>query len=199
METIAALTSRIKNTHSAHNEKLASIASLKIELERLENERFNLYRSTNELHNTEIFNVTEGEMLDQDGKPLPRGWYYWYSVPGCLPDSEPFGPWENQEDATIQAYNQQYNDYLETIGEGATTMKTNHENELVINKLAALARAEREKSEKYAGLRDQYLLTASENDENLSLSLQAEKNREISSQAAKRFETLAARLSYLTR
>ena len=27
------------------------------------------------------------------------GWYYWYCMPGCLPDSEPFGPFETEAEA----------------------------------------------------------------------------------------------------
>lgn len=33
------------------------------------------------------------------------GYYYWYSLPGCYPDSEPFGPYETHEaahDAAIE-------------------------------------------------------------------------------------------------
>ena len=27
------------------------------------------------------------------------GWYYWYCLPGCLPDSSPFGPYESAQAA----------------------------------------------------------------------------------------------------
>lgn len=27
------------------------------------------------------------------------GWYYWYCFPGCLPDSDPVGPFETAEAA----------------------------------------------------------------------------------------------------
>jgi len=27
------------------------------------------------------------------------GWYYWYCLPGCLPDSQPYGPYATEADA----------------------------------------------------------------------------------------------------
>jgi hypothetical protein len=27
------------------------------------------------------------------------GWYYWFCFPGCIPDSEPTGPFQTQEEA----------------------------------------------------------------------------------------------------
>jgi hypothetical protein len=32
-----------------------------------------------------------------------RGWFYWFCVPGCLPDSEPFGPFATQAEALLNA------------------------------------------------------------------------------------------------
>jgi hypothetical protein len=31
------------------------------------------------------------------------GWYYWYCFPGCLPDSEPFGPYATEAEAVAAA------------------------------------------------------------------------------------------------
>jgi len=31
------------------------------------------------------------------------GWYWWSCFPGCLPDSEPFGPFETEEQAINDA------------------------------------------------------------------------------------------------
>lgn len=31
------------------------------------------------------------------------GWYYWYCFPGCLPDSEPNGPFETKAEALADA------------------------------------------------------------------------------------------------
>ena len=46
--------------------------------------------------------------LDYSGMPiedvLMGGWYWWSCQPGCLPDGEPNGPFETEEDAR--------NDYL---------------------------------------------------------------------------------------
>lgn len=39
-------------------------------------------------------------MIDAEG--ITGGWYYWYCFPGCIPDSEPFGPYENRA-AALQA------------------------------------------------------------------------------------------------
>jgi hypothetical protein len=31
------------------------------------------------------------------------GWFYWYCFPGCLPDSEPIGPFDTEADALADA------------------------------------------------------------------------------------------------
>ena len=31
--------------------------------------------------------------------PSKFGWYYWYCSPGCLPDSNPFGPFDTEAEA----------------------------------------------------------------------------------------------------
>ncbi len=28
-----------------------------------------------------------------------EGWFFWFCLPGCLPDSEPFGPFDNKKRA----------------------------------------------------------------------------------------------------
>lgn len=30
-------------------------------------------------------------------------WYYWYCFPGCMPESEPVGPFDTEEDALAEA------------------------------------------------------------------------------------------------
>jgi len=40
---------------------------------------------------------------DDDGEPLPQGWYWWPCFPGCLPDGEPIGPFETEADALADA------------------------------------------------------------------------------------------------
>lgn len=31
------------------------------------------------------------------------GWYYWFCLPGCLPDSEPIGPFATEAEALADA------------------------------------------------------------------------------------------------
>ena len=41
-----------------------------------------------------------------DGTKVPlnqTGWFYWFCQPGCLPDSEPFGPFSTAEEAEDDA------------------------------------------------------------------------------------------------
>lgn len=43
---------------------------------------------------------------DTDNKdPMmhPKGWYYWFCFPGCLPDSEAIGPFDTYGDALEDA------------------------------------------------------------------------------------------------
>lgn len=37
-----------------------------------------------------------GDVLDAESE---AGWYYWFCLPGCLPDSDPIGPFETEEEA----------------------------------------------------------------------------------------------------
>ena len=41
-----------------------------------------------------------GPDSDPVGEP---GWYYWYCSPGCLPDSDPIGPFATREEALAAA------------------------------------------------------------------------------------------------
>lgn len=61
------------------------------------------------LPNCEVF-YRDGEhhpnddcWVDCDGCPLPAGWYYWYCFPGCMPDSDPIGPFDTEEAAIEDA------------------------------------------------------------------------------------------------
>jgi hypothetical protein len=36
-------------------------------------------------------------MIEEEG--IEGGWFYWYCAPGCLPDSEPVGPYESAKQA----------------------------------------------------------------------------------------------------
>lgn len=35
----------------------------------------------------------------EDGEPLSPGWYWWSCFPGCLPDSDPVGPFDSEGEA----------------------------------------------------------------------------------------------------
>lgn len=41
--------------------------------------------------------------IDDDGKPLPSGFYWWSCSPGCLPDGDPNGPYETELEAQREA------------------------------------------------------------------------------------------------
>lgn len=36
-------------------------------------------------------------MVDEQG--ITGGWFYWYCFPGCLPDSDPIGPFATRQEA----------------------------------------------------------------------------------------------------
>jgi len=39
------------------------------------------------------------EASDYPDAGLDVGWYFWYCLPGCLPDGEPVGPYNSREEA----------------------------------------------------------------------------------------------------
>jgi len=45
----------------------------------------------------------EDGWVDADEDPMPAGWYYWFCLPGCMPDSEPEGPFESEAAAVADA------------------------------------------------------------------------------------------------
>jgi len=65
------------------------------------------------LPNAEIFHVSRKDMIgygkesvwwnEEDDNWLEAGWYYWYCFPGCLPDSDLFGPFATEEEAITEA------------------------------------------------------------------------------------------------
>jgi hypothetical protein len=42
-------------------------------------------------------------------EPCKAGWYWWFCLPGCLPDSEPYGPFKTEE-AAIRAMRKECRD-----------------------------------------------------------------------------------------
>lgn len=70
----------------------------------------------------EVFHIPlhyEPELLDEDSEPYARGWYYWHQQPGCLPDSEPFGPFETAAEAAAAAKEE----CEEALAEAEATLK----------------------------------------------------------------------------
>lgn len=51
----------------------------------------------------EIWPECPDPLKNEDGEPLPNGWYWWPCFPGCLPDGEPSGPFETKEEALQDA------------------------------------------------------------------------------------------------
>jgi len=59
------------------------------------------------LPDVEVFYMSEQDLVeaawcDEIGQ-LGKGWYYWLCFPGCLPDSDPIGPFETEEEALKDA------------------------------------------------------------------------------------------------
>lgn len=60
------------------------------------------------LPSLEVFYMSDDDLrdcdwLDSDGEPQKAGWYYWTCFPGCLPDGDPFGPFDSEDDALADA------------------------------------------------------------------------------------------------
>lgn len=52
------------------------------------------------LPDVEVFYVKEPFAFDGMKDP---GWYWWLCFPGCLPDSDPVGPFETEAEALADA------------------------------------------------------------------------------------------------
>lgn len=61
------------------------------------------YMPANEIRDYAASGNPENPWADGDGEPRGEGWYYWYCFPGCLPDSDPFGPFETEQEAMEHA------------------------------------------------------------------------------------------------
>ena len=56
------------------------------------------------LPNVEVFFYTDyGHHVENPEEALEPGYYYWHCFPGCLPDSEPWGPYETEQEAIESA------------------------------------------------------------------------------------------------
>lgn len=59
----------------------------------------------NKLPNVEVFYHKGGKLGDSLDKKSKKGWYYCICVPGCMPDSDLFGPFSSQSMAIEDARN----------------------------------------------------------------------------------------------
>ena len=41
--------------------------------------------------------------FDSEGSPVEAGWYWWICFPGCLPNSDPMGPFTTEQEAIDDA------------------------------------------------------------------------------------------------
>ncbi len=56
------------------------------------------------LPNAETFYVSAKDARKPDQlSTLEPGWYWWACFPGCLPDGEPSGPFDTEEEAIADA------------------------------------------------------------------------------------------------
>ena len=67
------------------------------------------------LPNAEVFHMSgedilESDWKDDEGDPMPAGWYWWACFPGCLPDGEAFGPFDSEDEAIADAREGMYDD-----------------------------------------------------------------------------------------
>ena len=53
----------------------------------------------------EVFYIAWPGLTTEDGEcdPLGKGWYWWACFPGCMPDGDPSGPFENEQEAIKDA------------------------------------------------------------------------------------------------
>lgn len=52
---------------------------------------------TYSLPDCEVFYADD--LVSEEGETLPPGWFYWFCLPGCMPDSSPFGPFSSEDEA----------------------------------------------------------------------------------------------------
>ena len=55
------------------------------------------------LPDVEVFYAERGELTNEEGEVRGAGWYWWSCFPGCLPDGEPNGPFDTEEEAAKDA------------------------------------------------------------------------------------------------
>ena len=56
------------------------------------------------LPDVEVFHMSRAEVqlvgwVDAEGDAKEAGWYWWCCLSGCLPDSDPYGPFTSESEA----------------------------------------------------------------------------------------------------
>lgn len=64
-------------------------------------------------HSLPDIEVFHEDILNDEDQVCETGWYWWPCLPGCLPDSEPHGPFATELEALTDARNIVADDYLE--------------------------------------------------------------------------------------
>ena len=57
----------------------------------------------NETHTLPDAEVFHSSWSRTDSESLEPGWYWWACFPGCLPDSDPVGPFDTEAEAIEDA------------------------------------------------------------------------------------------------
>jgi hypothetical protein len=47
--------------------------------------------------------IRADDWRDDDGELMGEGWYWWACFPGCMPDSDPSGPYATEAEALADA------------------------------------------------------------------------------------------------
>lgn len=53
--------------------------------------------------NLEVFYVDDAMVADENMSYEQTGWYWWFCFPGCLPESDAYGPFESEQEAIEDA------------------------------------------------------------------------------------------------
>lgn len=51
----------------------------------------------------EVWWQEPGALAEGANEPLESGWYWWACQPGCIPDSDPIGPFGSEAEAIADA------------------------------------------------------------------------------------------------
>jgi hypothetical protein len=53
--------------------------------------------------NADAADYNDISMIADDDSKYTEGWYWWPCFPGCMPDSDPIGPFETEAEAIADA------------------------------------------------------------------------------------------------